>query len=162
MPPSLAETAPRRKPAHLLRLYEFLLRAVFFQALKVREECCIFWPPVGIEEKNTVGQLLLRCPMDNASKGSDANPTCEKYRRTRQILLENQITGWPFDLHSGPKRHRPQHAFERRIAHPRGHHQGFFVRGTRDRKTAHIPFGIRLRGIKQSHIEILAGLKCPS
>jgi len=27
MPPSLAETAPRRKPAHLLRLYEFLLRA---------------------------------------------------------------------------------------------------------------------------------------
>jgi uncharacterized membrane protein len=29
MPPSLAETAPPRKPAHLLRLYEFLLRAVF-------------------------------------------------------------------------------------------------------------------------------------
>jgi hypothetical protein len=27
MPPSLAETAPRRKPALLLRRYEFLLRA---------------------------------------------------------------------------------------------------------------------------------------
>ncbi len=27
MPPTLAQTAPRQKPAHLLRLYEFLLRA---------------------------------------------------------------------------------------------------------------------------------------
>jgi hypothetical protein len=35
MPPSLAETAPRRKPAHLLRLYEFLLRADFLKDLKI-------------------------------------------------------------------------------------------------------------------------------
>src|SRR5215472_4279129 len=31
--PSLAETAPRQKPAHLLGLYEFLLRAVFLKTL---------------------------------------------------------------------------------------------------------------------------------
>src|SRR5487761_1037557 len=99
---------------------QFVLWIVFFQALKVREECCIFRPPVGIEEKNTLRQLLLRCPMDDTSKRSDANPTCEKNSYARQILT-NQISGWPFDLHSGPNRHRLQHAFECRVAHPRGH-----------------------------------------
>jgi hypothetical protein len=33
IPPSLAEPHPRRKPAHLLRLYEFLLRAKITMAL---------------------------------------------------------------------------------------------------------------------------------
>jgi hypothetical protein len=48
------------------------------------------------------------------------------------------------------------------VSHPRGHHQGYFVRGAGDRKTAQISFGIHLRRIKQSHIEILAGLERPS
>lgn len=54
------------------------------------------------------------------------------------------------------------HAFERRVAHPRGHHQGIFVRSACDRKTPHISFGIRLRRIEQRHIEKLAGRECPS
>jgi hypothetical protein len=130
--------------------------------VKLCEERRIFRPPVGIEKDNAVRQLLLGCPMDNTSKRRDANSACEEYGRSCNILLKNQIPGWPFDLDSGAKRHRPQHAFERRIAHPRGHHQGFFVRGACDRKTPHISFGIRLRRIEQSHIEILAGLECPS
>src|SRR5450755_2921110 len=51
--------------------------------------------------------------------------------------------------------------FECRIAHPRRHHQGFFMRAACDRKTSYIAFGIGLGRIKQSHVEILAGLKCP-
>ena len=41
MPPSLAETAPRRKPAHLLRLYEFLLRALISKARPIRLAYCL-------------------------------------------------------------------------------------------------------------------------
>src|ERR1700693_587100 len=66
--------------------------------------------------------------MDDTPKRRDPNPASEEYGRSRRIILKNQIPGGPFDLHSGPKRHRPQHALERRIAHPRGHHQRFFVR----------------------------------
>src|ERR1039457_3815311 len=122
----------------------------------------IFWPPVGIEKDNAIRQLLLRCPMDDTSKRRDANPASEEYGRSRRIILKNQIPGWPFDFHGGPKRNRPQHAFERRISHSRGNHQGLFVRGAHDRKTAHISYRIRPRWIYQGHIEILAGLECPS
>src|SRR4029078_2701688 len=111
------------------------------------EERRIFWPPVGIEEDNAIRQLLLRCPMDDTSKRRDANPASEEYVRSRRVILKNQIPGWPFYLDSCSIRHRLQHAFERRIAHPRGHHQGFFMRCAGYRKTAHISFGIRLRRI---------------
>src|SRR3984957_2077262 len=91
---------------------DFVLRIVSFQTLKLCQERRIFWPPVGIEKDNRVRQLLLRCPMDNASKRRDANPAGEEYGRSR-ILLKNQIPGWPFDLNRGSKWHRPQHVLER-------------------------------------------------
>src|SRR5579859_6878295 len=91
---------------------QLVLWIVFFQALKVSEERCILWPPVGIKEKNALRQLLLRWPLDDTSKRRNANSASEEYDRSRRIILKNQVSGWPFNLHSGPKRHRLQHAFE--------------------------------------------------
>src|SRR5665213_4043229 len=85
-----------------------VLRIASLQPLKLCEERRVFRPPVGIEKNNAMRRLLLRCPMNNASKRRDANPTRKEYGRSRGIILENQIPGWPFDLHGGPNWHRLQ------------------------------------------------------
>ena len=48
-------------------------------------------------------QLLLRYPVDNASKRCDANPARKEYGCSPKIILKSQIAAQSLKLNSAPK-----------------------------------------------------------
>ena len=109
-----------------------------------------------------MGQFFARGVEDHAAERRDTNASGQEHRRPRGIVVQSQIAEGAVDLDRRSKRDRSEHAFASRISHARRHHQVFFLRAAGNRKSACIPFCIRLGRIDQGHIHGLAGLECPA
>jgi len=92
----------------------------------------------------------------------DTDAASQEHRGSRCIAVERQVAGRAFHLNGGANWHHLQHSLECGVAHAGGHHEAFLVRRARYRERTRISFRVRFRWRKQSDIDCLACLECPT
>jgi hypothetical protein len=135
------------------------LQVTFLQGLQFSQKWRVFRPTIRKKAKHGVLQALVYDLQQDTAKGRNADPSSQKHRRPRPIVMKNQITEWSLHFHVCTDRHACDLPLEGCISHPGRNQKPPFIRGTRNGKRTTIAFSVRLRRVDECHVDKLSSLE---
>src|SRR5688500_5915358 len=93
------------------------LQVAVLQGLQFSQKWRVFRPTIRKKAKHCVLQALLYYLQQDTAKGRNADASSQKHRRSRPIVMKNQITEWSLHFHVCTDRHACELPLEGCIPH---------------------------------------------
>jgi hypothetical protein len=129
------------------------------QALAVQRE---LRKPSREDLENDARQWRAGRGQGDTPERRDTDTAAQEHSGTRCIAVQRQVAGRAFHLNGSANRHQLQHSLKCSVAHAGRYHEAFLVRRARYRERTRISFRVRFRWHRQSDIDCLACLECPT